>query len=121
MKILITNDDGIGAEGIKILASWAKKLGEVTVSAPKMQQSAKSHAINIHDSIAVRKVDFLEGVTAYEVDSTPVDSVRYATLGLGVHYDLILSGVNRGFNMGVRILRRVSVSSAAGIREKSWR
>ena len=104
MKILITNDDGINAEGIKILASWARKLGDVTVSAPKVQQSAKSHAINIHDPIEALKVDYLDGVTAYAVDSTPVDSVRFATLGLGVQYDLILSGVNRGFNMGEDIL-----------------
>lgn len=104
MKILVTNDDGINAEGIKILATWARKLGEVTVSAPKVQQSAKSHAINIHDHIAIHKVPYLDGVTAYEVDSTPVDSVRFATLGLQTHYDLILSGVNRGFNMGEDIL-----------------
>ena len=51
MKILITNDDGIDAPGIKILANWAKKLGDVTVSAPKMQQSDKSHAINFNDHI----------------------------------------------------------------------
>ena len=104
MKILITNDDGINAEGIKILASWARKLGDVTVSAPKFQQSAKSHAINIHDSIEIHKVDYIDGVTAYVVDSTPVDSVRFATLGLNTHYDLVLSGVNRGFNMGEDIL-----------------
>ena len=104
MKILVTNDDGINAEGIKLLATWAKKLGEVTVSAPKVQQSAKSHAINIHDHIEIRQVPFLDGVTAYEVGSTPVDSVRFATLGLNAHYDLVLSGVNRGFNMGEDIL-----------------
>ena len=105
MKILVCNDDGINAEGIKILANWAKKLGEVTVSAPRVQQSAKSHAINIHEGpIEAREVPYIEGVTAYEVSSTPVDSVRFATLGLNVHYDLILSGVNRGFNMGEDIL-----------------
>ena len=105
MKILVCNDDGINAEGIKLLASWAKKLGEVTVSAPKVQQSAKSHAINIHEgNIEVRQVPYVDGVTAYEVGSTPVDSVRFATLGLKQHYDLVLSGVNRGFNMGEDIL-----------------
>ena len=104
MKILVCNDDGINAEGIRLLATWAKKLGEVTVSAPKVQQSAKSHAINIHDHIEVHKVDYMAGVTAYEVGSTPVDSVRFATLGLNAHYDLVLSGVNRGFNMGEDIL-----------------
>ena len=104
MKILVCNDDGINAEGIKLLAGWARKLGEVTVSAPKVQQSAKSHAINIHDHIEIRQVPFMDGVTAYEVGSTPVDSVRFATLGLNAHYDLVLSGVNRGFNMGEDIL-----------------
>ena len=106
MKILVCNDDGINAEGIKILAKWATKLGEVTVSAPKVQQSAKSHAINIHEGpIEVRKVPYIDGVAAaYEVASTPVDSVRFATLGLNAHYDLVLSGVNRGFNMGEDIL-----------------
>ena len=105
MKILVCNDDGINAEGIRILASWARKLGEVTVSAPKVQQSAKSHAINIHEGpITAVKVPYLDNITAYEVSSTPVDSVRFATLGLNVHYDLVLSGVNRGFNMGEDIL-----------------
>ena len=104
MKILVTNDDGIEAEGIKILASWAKKLGEVTVSAPKMQQSAKSHAINFRDHIEIHKVDYIDGVTAYVVDSTPVDSVRFAILGLDTHYDIVLSGINKGFNIGEDIL-----------------
>ena len=104
MRILVTNDDGIDAEGIKILASWARKLGEVTVSAPKMQQSAKSHAINFHDHIEVHKVPYIDGVTAYVVDSTPVDSVRFATLGLEKQFDLVLSGVNKGFNIGEDIL-----------------
>lgn len=104
MKILVTNDDGIEAEGIKILASWARKLGDVTVSAPKMQQSAKSHAINFHDHLEIHQVPYVDGVTAYVVDSTPVDSVRFAILGLQTHYDLVLSGVNKGFNIGEDIL-----------------
>lgn len=111
MKILITNDDGIEAEGIKLLASWARKLGNVTVSAPKVQQSAKSHAINIHDSIEIHQVPYIDGVTAYVVNSTPVDSVRFATLGLNTHYDLVLSGVNRGFNMGEDILYSGTVAN----------
>ena len=119
MKILVCNDDGINAEGIKILASWARKLGEVTVSAPKVQQSAKSHAINIHEGpIEVKKVPYIDGVTAYEVNSTPVDSVRFGTLGLNAQYDLILSGVNRGFNMGEDILYS---GTAANIFEASLR
>ena len=104
MRILVTNDDGINSEGLKILAEWATKLGEVTVAAPSVQQSAKSHAINIHDPIEVQIVPYLDGVTAYAVNSTPVDCVRFATLGLKTTYDLVLSGINRGFNMGEDIL-----------------
>ncbi len=104
MRILVTNDDGIESVGLKILVEWAKKLGDVTVAAPAVQQSAKSHAINIHDPIEVRKVAYMDGVTAYSVNSTPVDCVRFATLGLKTTYDLVLSGINRGFNLGEDIL-----------------
>ncbi len=104
MRILVTNDDGIQSEGLKILVEWAKTIGEVTVAAPKVQQSAKSHAIDIHNVIEVVQVPYCDGVVAYSVDSTPVDCVRFATLGLKTNYDLILSGVNKGFNMGEDIL-----------------
>ena len=104
MRILVTNDDGIESVGLRILVEWATKLGEVTVCAPTVQQSAKSHAINIHDPIEVHTVPYMSGVTAYSVNSTPVDCVRFATLGLKTTYDLVLSGINRGFNMGEDIL-----------------
>ncbi len=100
MKILITNDDGIDALGIRILAEWAKKLGEVTVVAPKKEQSAKSHAIDIANAYEIKKVPYIEGVTAYSVDSTPADCVRFGVVGLRQKYDLVLSGINRGVNVG---------------------
>ena len=59
MRILITNDDGIYSEGIKILVEKAKKYGEVIVIAPEVEQSAKSHAINIRTAIPVKKVNIL--------------------------------------------------------------
>ena len=62
MKILITNDDGIDTLGIRLLAEWAKKLGEVTVVAPKTGQSAKSHAIEIVHAVEIKKVDFMDGI-----------------------------------------------------------
>ena len=104
MKILITNDDGVNAPGIRLLAQWAKKLGEVTVVAPKVEQSAKSHAIEIVKKIEIKKVPFMDGVTAYSVDSTPADCVRFGVLGLGEKYDLVLSGVNKGVNVGADIV-----------------
>lgn len=104
MKILITNDDGIDALGIRLLAAWAKKLGDVTVVAPKIEQSAKSHAIEIVKKIEIKKVPFMDGVEAYAVDSTPADCVRFGVLGLGETYDLVLSGINRGVNVGADIV-----------------
>lgn len=100
MKILITNDDGIHAEGIRHLVNWAKTKGEVTVLAPKVQQSGKSHSIEIHSGYEVKKLDIFKGVEAYSVDSTPADCVRIATLGLKKKFDLVLSGINCGPNLG---------------------
>lgn len=100
MKILITNDDGIGNIGIRLLAEWAKKLGEVTVVAPKVEQSAKSHAIDFTRPIEIKRVDLVEGVRAYSMDSTPADCVRFGILGLKEKFDLVLSGINKGVNLG---------------------
>ena len=96
MKILITNDDGVNTLGIRLLAGWAKKIGEVTVVAPKVEQSAKSHAIEIVKPIEIKKVPFIEGVTAYSLDSTPADCIRFGLLGLNEKFDLVLSGINKG-------------------------
>lgn len=106
MRVLLTNDDGIDSIGLHIVAKWAvKHFDEVVVAAPKTQQSGKSHAINIHQPIEiVRRDDFPFGVVAYSVDSTPVDCVRYATLGLKQSYDLVISGINKGYNLGEDML-----------------
>lgn len=104
MKILLTNDDGIGAKGISVLANWAKRLGEVTVIAPKSEQSGKSHGINIHSEIEIKEVDFPGAARAFAVDSTPADCVRFALLGLGEKFDLVLSGINCGLNIGTDIV-----------------
>lgn len=104
MKILITNDDGIEALGISLLIDWAKKLGEVTVVAPKIEQSGKSHGIELVHPIEVLDRSDLYGVEAYSVDSTPADCVRFGILGMKRKYDLVLSGINRGANLGKDIV-----------------
>ncbi len=104
MKILITNDDGIEGAGLLPLVKWATKLGEVTLIAPKIEQSGKSHCANFMSPFEVKRVDYLDGVEAYAVDSTPVDCVRFGVLGLGLKPDLIISGINRGMNIGSDIL-----------------
>ena len=100
MRILITNDDGIYAEGVLPLVEWAKTKGQVTVVAPKVEQSAKSHGIEIHKAFEAKRVDLCEGVEAWAVDSTPADCVRLAILGLHMEFDLVISGINRGLNIG---------------------
>lgn len=104
MKILITNDDGINSKGLMLVAKWARKLGDVTVSAPKFEQSGKSHSIDIHNPFEVKRVEFLDGVRAFSVDSSPADCVRFATLGLHETYDLVISGINKGLNLGEDIM-----------------
>jgi 5'-nucleotidase len=104
MRILITNDDGIYASGMLPLVQWATKLGEVTVVAPKVEQSGKSHGIEIHKAFEVKQIDLLEGVCAYAVDSTPADCVRFAVLGMKKEFDLVISGINRGLNIGQDIM-----------------
>ena len=111
MRILITNDDGIYAEGIAFLAEWAKGLGEVTVVAPKFEQSGMSHAIQFVNPIEIKQVPFMEGVEAWQMDSTPADCVRFGVLGLKKEYDLILSGINRGVNVGVDLVYSGTVAA----------
>lgn len=104
MRFLIVNDDGIASEGIKLLAKWAMKRGEVTVVAPKVEQSGKSHAIDFINPIEIKRVDFMEGVEAWSMESTPADCVRFATVGLHRKYDLVFSGINKGVNMSGDII-----------------
>lgn len=111
MRILITNDDGIFAPGVLPLVQWAKTKGEVVVAAPKYEQSAKSHGIEIHKSFEAKQIDLLDGVTAWAVDSTPADCVRLAVLGLHLQFDLVISGINRGLNIGRDIMYSGTVSA----------
>ena len=111
MRILITNDDGIWAPGIRMLAEWAKTVGEVTVVAPKVEQSGMSHAIQFVEPIEIKKVDLMDGVEAWQMDSTPADCVRFGIVGLEREYDLVLSGINRGVNVGVDLVYSGTVAA----------
>ena len=104
MRFLIVNDDGINAEGIKLLAKWAIQYGEVTVVAPKYEQSGKSHAIDFMNPIEIKRVEFMDGVEAWSMASTPADCVRFGIFGLHRQYDVVLSGINRGANLSGDII-----------------
>ena len=112
MKILITNDDGVQYDGLLPLVKWAKKLGDVTVVAPKFEQSGKSHGIELHKPFEVKRFQLLPDVVCYSVDSTPADCVRFAVLGLKEHFDLVISGINNGLNIGTDTMYSGTVAAA---------
>ena len=113
MRILITNDDGLHAGQLLPLIRWCRKLGEVTTFVPKFEQSGKSHSFQIREPIEVKQVELAPGVTVWSVDSTPADCVRMAVLGMGMKFDLVISGVNRGLNMGSDIMYSGTVAAAS--------
>lgn len=112
MRILITNDDGIRAEGLLALAEVAKEFGEVKVVAPDHERSACGHAMTMHEPLRVREVKW-HGSKAYEVSGVPVDCVN---VGLTVAWpdgcDLVLSGINHGGNMGFDVTYSGTVGGA---------
>ena len=113
MRILITNDDSVTASQLLPLVRFCQTLGEVTVVVPKVEQSGKSHGIDIHSPFRVQKTALAEDVTAWAVESTPADCVRWAVLGMKWEFDLVISGINRGFNIGSDILYSGTVSAAS--------
>ena len=112
MRILIVNDDGMGAAQLPNLVRWARKLGDVTTFVPKVEQSGKSHSFEIRKQFEVKQVQIAPDVTVWSVDSTPADCVRFAVLGKHLEFDLVISGVNRGFNMGADIMYSGTVAAA---------
>lgn len=112
MRILITNDDGLHASQLLPLIKWCRKLGEVTVAVPKVEQSGKSHGIEIHKPFEAKQVELEPGITVWAVDSTPADCVRFAVLGLDQTFDLVISGVNRGLNIGTDMMYSGTVGAA---------
>ena len=112
MKILITNDDGIHASELVPLIKWCKTLGEVTTFVPKCEQSGKSHSIEINKPFEAKQVELEPGITVWAVDSSPADCVRLAVLGMKVEPDLVISGINRGLNIGADMMYSGTVGAA---------
>jgi len=112
MRILITNDDSISASQLIPLIRWCQKLGEVTTVVPKFEQSGKSHSIELHKAFEVKLNHPEPGIDIYTVDSSPADCVRYAVLGMHKKFDLVISGINKGFNMGSDMLYSGTMAAA---------
>lgn len=117
MRILITNDDGVHAPGIRALAQEIEKEHDVIIVAPDVERSAQSHAITIFDPLVIRE-QTLEGLIktrAYSVSGTPADCVRAGFEAIapgGEPFDLVLSGLNAGLNAGMDVLYSGTVSAA---------
>jgi 5'-nucleotidase len=112
--ILISNDDGISADGILALASEIKKFADIIVIAPHTQQSAVGHSITMSDPIRARKVYHGKKFFGYAVEGTPADSVKLAvhTLLKNKKIDLLISGINQGANTAINIIYSGTVSAA---------
>ena len=108
-RILVTNDDGVHSEGIKALADAMKTLGEVTVVAPLAEASAIGHALTLRRPLRLETISD----RVYAVDGTPTDCVNIAiTSVLRGMPDLVVSGINKGWNLGDDVTYSGTVSGA---------
>jgi len=108
-RILITNDDGVRSDGIHALAAAFAPLGDVLVVAPHIEASAIGHALTLRRPLRIEQVS----ESVYEVDGTPTDCVNIAVSKLfGSLPDLILSGINKGYNLGDDVTYSGTVSGA---------
>lgn len=114
MNILITNDDGIRADGIIELAKEMSKYHNVYVVAPDTQKSATGHAITIHNPIMVNEEFIDEKIKAFSISGTPADCVKIGIESLfkDISIDLVLSGINNGPNLGTDVIYSGTVSAA---------
>ncbi len=109
MRILVTNDDGVLSPGLTALAKALAKVGEVWVVAPDRERTAAAHSVTLHKPLRVQKL----GKRIYAVSGTPVDCVNLAVLKLlPAPPDLLVSGINKGVNLGDDVLYSGTVSAA---------
>src|ERR687893_1327496 len=114
MKVLLTNDDGIAATGLQTLRRALLEVPgvELATIAPNSNRSATARSITTREPLWVDEIEFEDGTTGYATDGTPVDCVRFASLGLVDKPDLIVSGINHGTNLGDDITYSGTVAAA---------
>lgn len=112
-RIIVTNDDGVQAPGILALATALRQLGTVEVIAPSINQSASGHKKTLFQDIPVNQVVLIDGTPAISVGGSPADGIALAALGL-VEWppDVVVSGINRGANMGQDVTYSGTVTAA---------
>ena len=111
--ILVTNDDGIYAPGLRALVDVVRPMGKVVVIAPKSPQSGMGHAITINQPLRVNAVDHFKDIEAYECTGTPADCVKLAKAEiLKQKPDLCVSGINHGSNSSINVIYYGTMSAA---------
>jgi 5'-nucleotidase len=111
--ILVTNDDGIYAKGIRSLVNGIKGLGDIVVVAPDKPQSGMGHAVTINGILRLQEVVYEDGVRAYSCSGTPVDCVKLAIYQvLKRKPDLLVSGINHGANSSINVIYSGTMSAA---------
>ncbi|MCM1043448.1 MAG: 5'/3'-nucleotidase SurE [Corallococcus sp.] len=113
LNILLTNDDGYEADGLKELCRLLSQNHNVYVVAPDSQRSAFSHAMQFFKEITFLPIEnYCGAVKAYSSSGTPADCVKFATMNLDVKFDLLISGINNGENYGLDIPYSGTVGAA---------
>jgi 5'-nucleotidase len=111
--ILVTNDDGITAPGIRNLVAAMQELGEIIIVAPDSPQSGMGHAITINRPLRLDEVDLYGDIKAYQCSGTPVDCVKLAVdIVLEKRPDLLVSGINHGSNSSINVIYSGTMSAA---------
>ena len=114
MNLLLSNDDGVFAAGIRALAQELKQHHNVVIVAPESQRSGASHSMTSIQPVRVRSVTLpeLPDITAYAVDGTPADCVRIGCACLDIPIDVVVTGINHGANLGSDVLYSGTVGAA---------
>lgn len=114
MHILLTNDDGVFAPGLRALRTELLRLGDVTVIAPALEQSGVGHSITLLTPLVVKQVEEADGSTlGWMVEGSPADSVKLGICELMPRPpDLVVSGINAGANAGINVLYSGTVAAA---------
>lgn len=111
--ILVTNDDGITAPGIRNLVEFMNEIGEVVVVAPNSPQSGKGHAITINSTLTFEEINLDGPQKDYSLSGTPVDCVKFALDKILTRKpDLVVSGINHGANSSINVIYSGTMSAA---------
>lgn len=107
-RILVANDDGINGPGLRPLIAAMRRVGRVTAVVPGQERSADSHSLTLHKPIRVHS----QGRDVYTLNGKPADCARLGILEIAKDVDLVVSGINRGFNLGEDVIYSGTVAAA---------